>query len=56
MFPAFGGPESRALLPIFEHHAEQVCEDPGCGQIGLDRFALLPLGRHTVEGDTGDRT
>lgn len=24
MFPAFGGPESRALLPIFEHHAEQV--------------------------------
>ncbi|OSX65860.1 hypothetical protein POSPLADRAFT_1131390 [Postia placenta MAD-698-R-SB12] len=24
MLPAFGGPESRALLPIFEHYAEQV--------------------------------
>lgn len=25
MLPAFGSPEAKALLPIFEHYAEQVC-------------------------------
>ena len=24
MLPAFGSPEAKALLPIFEHYAEQV--------------------------------